>query len=504
MQSTAEAGAIIRAKTEEPQRQGSRFGDTVRQWQLGREFKKIYSLQEQATKNPEGSASDGEKVTALLEKARGLATDSEDGWRKLLSVVNSLVDGQNNPPFSKAALEFIERNIDQVERGIAIYDHSHDKRRALGTHSFHALALLLKLGDGEQISKATTVFRKFEKTYAQEIERQTDRQVTSDIVAYLLYLTGKDTQASVFFPDAKGYLDGIIYRLPTERCSRVLKGIEAYDQRLVRGYAERAVARIIGDEEVARDMVRSWQVLSEDKITWRTDPEIVARNKVQIKELEEWKPGSARSLYDRAGITWFSRYPVKVLKDQFTNFDDVTKPYGVVLSAYYEHNNAFNTAAFVDVFSQYYDELTKLGYSVRILEARSRMTLTRRFVDLNALYGEGRKCQFMIVNAHGSTTGIRLGDDGDKRIEIGDFSSRTSEFLKGIYGEAMPVVFNSCHSFAIAKALADKLNVITHGSPVIGRMKELTVRQGKNGLSLTPTYIDSDDKEFAAATYINN
>lgn len=502
MQFTTEAGVTIdEPKIEQPKRLSNRFGDAVRQWQLGRECQRIQELQEHTVKDPQSASHDREKVIAALEKARSLAANDHGSWRRLLFTVNSLAEPNRGIPHLEIALQFIEKNIQQIERGISQYDYHDDKRRDLGTKAYHSLALLLKHGYPEQVTRAAEMFKKFESRFAQEIERVTDFQITGDLVAYLLYLAREKTSDSAFFPDATKYLQETIYRLPSGRSSIVLKGIEATDPVLVRGYAEKIVTQIVGDEKVARDMVRSWQVLSEDKKTWRTDPEIVAYNKARMKELEEWRPGSVKHLYDQSGITWFLRYPIRALKDQVDNFTDVTKPYGVIVSAYHEHNRAFGSSSFTEVLSRYYDELAKLGYNVRIVEARSRVTLTRRFVQLKNLYDENAKCQFLIVNAHGSTKGIRLGDDGDMQVRIEDLSSGTSDFLGAIYQQGMPVVFNSCHSFAIAKALAERLNVLAHGSPVIGRLDNLKVERHIQGLSLVPTYVDAKDEKVSAMTF---
>lgn len=102
-------------------------------------------------------------------------------------------------------------------------------------------------------------------------------------------------------------------------------------------------------------------------------------------------------------ISNFARYPIPALVDQYEHREDTKAPYGVLISAKFDHNKALNDGAWLNPL---YESLRVNGdpvFHLRVVEAGSLRDATRNIVGLASRYDKERKNKiaFLIIDAHG-------------------------------------------------------------------------------------------------------
>ena len=182
--------------------------------------------------------------------------------------------------------------------------------------------------------------------------------------------------------------------------------------------------------------------------------ELIVKNISAMKSLETKYPGMCKILHEDFGIIDFARYPLQTLIAQYVNRNrDV--PYGVLIFPQGDHNGAFSQMeAAIYIL---WDNLTKLGYSLRIFESASRGEVIRALINANNRYGDKNKISFAILGGHGTSNNMRFRESeftssGEiKRTDfVGrkDLENRRAKQLKDIFVDHPSVVLVACSTGA--------------------------------------------------------
>ena len=197
-----------------------------------------------------------------------------------------------------------------------------------------------------------------------------------------------------------------------------------------------------------------------------------------VMELEAHAPGTAKDLQSRFGIINFHHYPTEILKDIYDNRDNPV-PYGVVVGAQYDWNDALHDAWDDHVLNSLYKQLKERGVHIRILEVDSARSLARRMLSLDKVYGSEHKMSFGMIRAHGGEEEVQLGNKYGQKLSKRQLKRVRPENLKRFFVEKPPIVVDSCSSGApdgLAEEIATILGGVTYGAEGISYgVKEITV-----------------------------
>lgn len=131
-----------------------------------------------------------------------------------------------------------------------------------------------------------------------------------------------------------------------------------------------------------------------------------AYNLPVMHQLESIQLGILSFLYKRFDITQFGRYPENMLLEQYREYENIKKPYGIAIFPRADHNGAC-----------YFDrnELEKLrqgignAFTIRIVECESKQDIAKTLLRLNKQYDREQKISFAFIAGHGSPSGIMFG-----------------------------------------------------------------------------------------------
>lgn len=258
----------------------------------------------------------------------------------------------------------------------------------------------------------------------------------------------------------------------------------------------------IGGRDVAKDMVESWftydqnrdsKKTSERKVWEEAMAEIVVQNLWRIDYLERKERGVVKELHRRFGITHFGRYPTGRLWQQWQEKDE-TGEYGYWLGGYRDDNGVLYQEA--QIIENFVESANGGRVKVRIIEARSKLSLARRLKYLDLQYGEKDKISFGVVSAHGDGTGkavvLGFGSDGVvgvediKRLKKGGKLDRVMSY----YVPKPSFAFFSCEGAKGKNSLVILYGTKTvSGGGVVSGSEQLVypegtslkLRRGKNG-----------------------
>lgn len=136
-------------------------------------------------------------------------------------------------------------------------------------------------------------------------------------------------------------------------------------------------------------------------------------NLVSIISLEQARPGICRLLGEEYNLRHFYRYPSEVLIRQYDAHGSSKLPYGVVLYPDWDHNGAF---ARNSIFEKLSDDLSNLGYAMRIFECKSTIDVARALIKANRWYGARHRISFAVIGGHGESDRIRFGRNQKLRV----------------------------------------------------------------------------------------
>jgi|GEM_PF-5573079 len=396
-------------------------------------------------------------------------------------------------PFSDTCFAILHENIGVLEA--CLQNERCDKDVAKS--AFHGIVLLLEKGT--------------------QVQRVRARKVLDNNSAFV----GKGISSKVFAEDAWKYCairyleeraEGRDDHAPiavatrsletldpnsAEVVSTGLRGIEidypTFVYEVARSFLEQAGV----DRKMSRDIVSSWRVTREGN---HYPTEIVIANVLAIRALLKHDPDSVGKLYRLFGITHFGRYPVEVLMDQLSGLADKKNRFGVFISAYDDWNGAFYSDR--QNIGSLWRQLKKIGYRMRIIEARGRPSLARRLISLKQRYG--RKMEFRVIMGHGSRSSVTLGRSGqfsDLESEPAD-TKKTAEFGQELFVAGAPMLFISCSTGklgGIAQSYSRLFGGDASGPKENTSVERIQVHKGKSGLPVfTVEYRKGDPAAYLA------
>ncbi len=159
------------------------------------------------------------------------------------------------------------------------------------------------------------------------------------------------------------------------------------------------------------DLIRKW---SKSEF-----PHSVIPNLSAIKDLEKISPGSSEHLFSGPEqIRFFGRYDTEFLAEQMTPLQS-GEPYGVMCSAYEDHNGAFSNKK--GIHKQLREEASRLGMKTRIMEYSSDESPRDRLLNglshiAPPISGQPFPlADFIWINQHGLTHQFDPGKIEEKR-----------------------------------------------------------------------------------------
>lgn len=250
------------------------------------------------------------------------------------------------------------------------------------------------------------------------------------------------------------------------------------------------ISKYIPKEDQAVDIRDAWlESTKKDYV-----PAIIARNLFAIRSLEQKNQGSVQRLYEEFGIRDFARYPEELLVSQDKNRNDASTPYGVVIYPRNDHNGAFYHPG---PLQELYQDLQG-GYHTRIVEAKGKIDIARKLIELDRRYGAQHKISFAILGGHGTQDSIRFGDYSHHKTDklftedlMGYGVRRTKHFFE----ENPTIILDSCSTGAragIGQKLSQQIGarVIAPDQPCNTKSLHGKVQQGK--LIIDAEYYDTE------------
>ncbi len=109
----------------------------------------------------------------------------------------------------------------------------------------------------------------------------------------------------------------------------------------------------------------------------------------------------------KCGITNLDRYPMSMLDGVYKDRDNKDKPYGLMVLARADENQAFSKDN--ETYEEFYKSLEANGQRLLLAEAGSDRELLAAIKNATTRQG-GKKIGFMLVGGHGSPDSIQLGE----------------------------------------------------------------------------------------------
>lgn len=177
---------------------------------------------------------------------------------------------------------------------------------------------------------------------------------------------------------------------------------------------------------------------------WPQIESMVKQNMEKVFEIEGEREGIAKLLYKEFGIRNFERYPKAILIAQYDEFDNLEKPYGVLIEATHDWNGAFSAWSKKGVWDEMFEQI-KDQYALRIAEARSKQEVARRLIKLNQKYGAHHKISFAFIGGHGSKNSIEFGGMSRRNILFSeDLTGRGAHKVSNFFEPHPTIVLVSC------------------------------------------------------------
>jgi len=398
----------------------------------------------------------------------------------------------------KTGINFIDINFEQIKK--TLLDKNEDPENLFSNYMLatRALSFFIKHANSEQKEKATKFFDSNPSLLNEYLKNKNTLKYLGPYIAHRLR-------------DNKLYDLGmqILTDTKIEEKERVslLEEIEEAKYFASTILAPDLLSLIgIKDKKIQSDLINSWKI-SENKLFPYLQPSIIIRNIDVIKALEEKNPGAVELLYKKFGITHFGRYPVDLLEEQIKQIEENTKPYGVMLSAYDDNNGAFYSDK--QKIADFYESLKRLGYGMRIIEARNKFTIARRLLELDRKYGNYQKISFLVINGHGDKDSIQFGrtqfEQPQKFVNITDIDKGAR--IDKIYKNNIPIAFIAC-STGQENGIAQEFSKVIGGNITAPRfetaLRNIQASKDENGNLMLDVNFDDFKKGInTKATYSN-
>lgn len=201
------------------------------------------------------------------------------------------------------------------------------------------------------------------------------------------------------------------------------------------------------DEQMTNDMVNSWLTLDLRQGVIKGNPKKILTDTVSDNlfclQMIKNRLGTEgiNKLYTDYGITHFGRYPSDILIKQIED-EDINKPYGLWLGPWADWNGSF-MHDMKDV-RQINTDAQKLGYALKIIEARDKMSVVKRIIGLDKKFGDKNKIAFAVLGGHGDENSVFLGVKPEDSLTSNDLKKESATRIRKYYGDKPPFLFNAC------------------------------------------------------------
>lgn len=200
-----------------------------------------------------------------------------------------------------------------------------------------------------------------------------------------------------------------------------------------------------------------------------------------VSVIEKSYPKGSKKLSEEYGIYNFFRYPPNPLIKQLSE-ENIKRPYGIFVTAYDDHNGAFNDGYEVGTLAS---ELNKNDTSLKIIEVGSGFGLIKRLLDLDKKFGDSNKISFLILNAHGQKNSFLLSEiDGNYgNVHKDMLSGKGVRRMKDFFIPHPNIILQSCSTgkeTGIGEKIAEIFDAYVIAPKVPTATKELSVKFDEN------------------------
>src|SRR5258708_3510392 len=378
-----------------------------------------------------------------------------------------------NEEFTHTTVDFLTDNIETLKT-LAKVDNPYDGLRALKN--------VVWRGTDRQKELAKKVLVEFSSAALEKIDYGTFHGIISQIYE----ASEKDNREII------------------EKKIRTLINVNSYQ-------GSHLLQEMILDGHSPDSSSKAKEILSEILVKLELDPEkclnswlqstrerrlTIARNLSELFKLEEESPTAAAYLAKEFGVLDFARYPRELLKDQFDQRNDKSKPYGIVIFPRADHNGAFyhDTHVFGNVVKQLGDR-----YYLRVAEAETKIDVVRRLSTFKKNYGPAT---FAFIGGHGEPDLIQfgsLGGEGRYGLRSEDLIGRGSERSRQFFVDNPTIILVSC-STGTKKGIGQKLSerlaatIIAPETPT--SMSKVDISFSNNRPVFKVSYRDSSEKQY--------
>lgn len=238
-----------------------------------------------------------------------------------------------------------------------------------------------------------------------------------------------------------------------------------------------------------KEILSSW-------LSHQEDVPQIGENIARISALEAKEPGIAKFLYQTFGIRNFERYPEEALLALSKEYENLEKPYGVLINPTNDYNGAFSGQSWK--CQHLFDQLQEQGYALRIMEAEGKLELAKRLVRLDRHYGPTNKISFAIIGGHGTEDSIQFGgEDRMNKLYTSDLAGSGAKKAPRFFEETPTIVLVSCSTGAdrgIGQKLSEVMNAKVIAPDIPSNIEEIKVRRGSSGLEFDVEFIKKQSK----------
>lgn len=333
-----------------------------------------------------GSFQDG-----LIEKERGQFFETLPILNKVARVYENFGSGENYSIRSKV------RELSSEARYVLSQGFQHADEETLAQLDgpkaqdfFESLKLLITSEYDFAIEKSVNFLQRHKNLFERLSEEKQQPELLQKAEELEAFLTTREFEEAL--------VDAIQRGIEARKSPRKMKADIAYCRDLLK----EVLGRYGFDPE---EIISVWQ--SSHTAHGGPEPQI-RRNMDKVFRLEDQREGIARFLYKEFGIRNFERYPESILLAQYDEFEDVEKPYGVLLEATSDYNGAFSAWHQTEIWEKLFEHI-KEEYAFRIAEAKSKRDIARQLIRLKRKYGDHHKISFAFIGGHGNEDSIVFG-----------------------------------------------------------------------------------------------
>jgi len=171
--------------------------------------------------------------------------------------------------------------------------------------------------------------------------------------------------------------------------------------------AKERTNHLLQEKGLSGEIMKAWQISQKPEDMGQ----YVVDNLRLIEKLEEAAPGAAKALHTEFGIQNFARQSLSFWLKQYQERENLTTPYGALLSPADDWNGAFSNGHLANLVDQAVGQM-KGEVFIRIIECKNKVDAVRRLLHMKQRYQApqgGNAMSFAIIAGHGSKNSIRIG-----------------------------------------------------------------------------------------------